>query len=182
MKSFFDISEEKITDKVFSRSLLASVVSIMLCIISLCSVTYAWFTTETRSAENTISSGSFDVVIYVSRVEDGAVISREPVSPDPDRMGRLLCELGAGEYLFELELTDEASVKGHCVVTLADDDVRKTDAIIGESTANADGLDITAPFVFRLVLTEPTAVLLEPRWGIVVHPDILYGETVSVAQ
>ena len=182
MKNFFDISDEKITDKVFSRSLFVSITCIVLCLLSLCSVTYAWFTTETRSAENTISSGSFDVEVYLSRVVDGEASSRVLVSPDPDRMGRYLCELDAGEYLFELELTDEASVKGHCVITLSADDVRKTDAIIGESTANADSFDITDPFVFRLVLTEPTTVLLEPRWGIVVHPDILYGETVTVVQ
>ena len=182
MKSFFDISDEKITDKVFSRSLLVSVVSIMLCILSLCSVTYAWFTVEEASAQNTISSGSFDVDAYVSRVVDGVVMQRVPVSPDPDRMGRLLCELEAGEYVFELELTDGATVKGHCAVTINMDDVRKTDAIIGDSTANAEGFEITDPFVFRLVLTEPTTVLLEPRWGVVVHPDILYGKTVNVAQ
>ena len=72
MKNFFDCKDEKITEKAFSQSLIISVVSILLCLVALCSMTYAWFTTETSSSSNTLTSGSFDLDIIVSKVDDGA--------------------------------------------------------------------------------------------------------------
>ena len=65
LKSFFDYKDGKISEKTFSQSLIISVVSILLCIVVLCSLTYAWFTTESKSNSNTLVSGTFDVVISV---------------------------------------------------------------------------------------------------------------------
>ena len=69
MKNFFECKDEKITEKAFSQSLIISVVSILLCIVALCSMTYAWFTAETTSSSNTLTSGSFDVTVDIVKTE-----------------------------------------------------------------------------------------------------------------
>ncbi len=65
----FDTKYEKITKNAFSQSVIISVVSILMCIVVLCSLTYAWFASETSSSSNTLMSGYFDVKITVSKVE-----------------------------------------------------------------------------------------------------------------
>ena len=87
LKNFFDCKDEKITEKAFSQSLIISVVSILLCIVALSSVTYAWFTGETTSGSNTLMSGSFDVKITVSKLEDG-VASANAIEAESNNEGK----------------------------------------------------------------------------------------------
>ena len=58
-------SKEKISEKAFSQSLLISVISILLCIVALCSVTWAWFSTEISSSSSDIKSAYCDVTVSV---------------------------------------------------------------------------------------------------------------------
>lgn len=182
MKNFFDCKDEKITEKAFSQSLIISVVSILLCIVALCSVTYAWFTGETTSGSNTLMSGSFDVDITVSKVEDDvATASTVELTEDPTKAGRYICTLEKGTYEIVLTLTGGSTVKGHCVVTIGNGAEQHTDAIIGNNTANVDeSTTKTDPFTFKITVTEKTTVTLEPRWGVVVNADIDYNEEIKV--
>ena len=182
MKNFFDCKDEKITEKAFSQSLIISVVSILLCIVALCSVTYAWFTGETTSGSNTLMSGSFDVKITVSAVEDGvATASNEELTEDPTQAGRYICTLNPGTYQISLKLTEGSTVKGHCIVTIGDSAPQHTAAIIGNNTANVgENTTKTDPFTFTLTVTKKTTITLEPRWGVVVEPDIEHGSTYPI--
>ena len=174
MKNFFASKDEKITEKAFSQSLLISVISILLCLVALCSMTYAWFTAETTSSSNTLISGSFDVDITVSKVDDGAATEGNiKVEEDPVNAGKYICRLEKGTYEISLTLTNESTVKGHCVVTIGTGAEKHTAAIIGDNNANVDkNTTKTNPFTFKITVTENTEVLLEPRWGVVVAPDI----------
>ena len=178
MKNFFDCKEEKITDKAFSQSLIISVLSILLCIVVLCSITYAWFTSETSSSTNTLMSGSFDVTISVMKVNDGAsTVSDVTVTPDPNKAGIYHCELDTpGKYTVSFKLTDQSTVKGHCVVMI-DSEIKHTGAIIGAGTQNPENSTINDPFTFTIEISRATTVTFEPRWGVVVDPDIEYEGT-----
>lgn len=180
MKNFFDCKDEKITEKAFSQSLIISVVSILLCIVALCSVTYAWFTGETTSGSNTLMSGSFDVKITVSKLEDG-VASANAIEAESNNEGKYIYKLLPGTYEISLALTEDSTVKGHCVVTIGND-TQHTDAIIGTNTANVENATMTDPFKFKITVTEDTTIILEPRWGVVVEPDIENGSTYSASQ
>ncbi|MBQ8311209.1 MAG: hypothetical protein IJX80_09395 [Clostridia bacterium] len=184
MKNFFDCKDGKITEKAFSQSLIISVVSILLCLVALCSMTYAWFTSETSSSSNTLMSGSFDLTINVSKVEnDVAIASDIQVEPDIANVGKYKCTLEQGTYEISLTLTDKSNVKGHCVVKIGSSEEQHTAAIIGEQTANVDEVEMkTDPFKFKITVTETTEVTLEPRWGVVVDPDIQYGSTYPVPE
>lgn len=180
MKNFFDCKDEKITEKAFSQSLIISVVSILLCVVALCSVTYAWFTGETTSGSNTLMSGSFDVKITVSKLEDG-VASANAIEAESNNEGKYTYKLLPGTYEISLALTEDSTVKGHCVVTIGND-TQHTDAIIGTNTANVENATMTDPFKFKITVTEDTTIILEPRWGVVVEPDIENGSTYSASQ
>ena len=178
MKNFFDCKDEKITDKAFSQSIIISVVSILLCIVMLCSLTYAWFTSETSSSSNTLMSGSFDVKITVSKLEDG-VASANAIEAESNNEGKYTYKLLPGTYEISLALTEDSTVKGHCVVTIGID-TQHTDAIIGANTANVENAAMTDPFKFKITVTAETTVFLEPRWGVVVNADIDYDEEIKV--
>ena len=163
MHKLFDAKDEKLTEKAFSQSLLVSVLSILLCIVALCSITYAWFVGETRSTDNTLLAGSFDLTISVTK--NG---NEFPVIADADSDGVWICNLPeGGPYTVHLKLKEESSVKGHCIVKVGGGVAKKTAAI--DNTANAD-------FKFTIAVTEPTQVTFEPRWGVVVEPDIDHGD------
>lgn len=66
MKNFFDRRDEKITDKAFKKSITISVVSILLCIVALCSTTWAWFSQEVASSHNSIKSANCNVSVSVT--------------------------------------------------------------------------------------------------------------------
>ena len=182
LKDFFDRKDEKITEKAFSQSLLISVISILLCIVSLCSMTYAWFTTETASSSNTLTSGSFDVTIAVSKVEVGvAATGTDTIDPESNTEGKYTYKLQPGTYEISLTLTNESTVKGYCVVTIGNGAEQHTDAIIGDNTANVDkNTTKTDPFTFKITVTKETTLVLEPRWGVVVNADIEYDEEIEV--
>ena len=55
-----------LTDKAFSRFLITSVLGILICITCLCSATWAWFSADTSSGSNTLSSGKFDLDISLT--------------------------------------------------------------------------------------------------------------------
>ena len=165
---------EKISEKTFSQSLIVSVVSILLCIVVLCSLTYAWFTTESESNSNTLTSGTFDVIINVTDENASKV---EPTSSGD----KYVYQLQPGTYEISLRLTESSTVKGHCVVNIGDGPDLHTAAIIGTNTANAAGAEITDPFTFKIVVTEDTTITLTPRWSIAAEPDIAYNSTYTAS-
>lgn len=62
----FGSDKEKLTEKAFRQCIAVSVFSILLCMIALCSVTWAWFKTDVSSAVNQIQSAHCDVAVSVA--------------------------------------------------------------------------------------------------------------------
>ena len=170
MKNFFDTKDEKITEKAFSQSLLISVLSILLCIVALCSITYAWFTGETSSGSNTLVSGSFDITVSVDK--DGSAIE---VGTDGKYT---LAE--AGRYTIELNPSQEASVKGYCIVTI-NGATYKTGVILNADMVDDTYTTATAPFTFTIITEkENTVVTFESHWGVLVDPDVVADTVITV--
>ena len=97
------------------------------------------------------------------------------VNPAPDDAGVFICDLpGAGTYTVTLTLKEGSTVKGHCLVTVGEDAVKHTAAIIGDNTTNREGEENTNPFIFTVTVQDATRVSFEPRWGVVVQPDIAH--------
>ena len=179
MKKIFDCKDEKITEKAFSHHLLVSILSILLCIVALCSITYAWFTSETQSGNNTLTAGSFHVTISV---QNSVTKEEKTLTKVSGKEGAWQCNLAPGTYTISLKLTNDATVKGHCKVQFGSGTVYHTDVIIGEKTKNVDdSTPRTDPFTFTLTLTKASTLTLEPVWGVVVEPDIQYKKDYMVS-
>lgn len=69
---FFGSKQDKLTDKAFTQSIAVSVISILLCVVALCSVTWAWFSEGVSSSTNSIQSANCDVSVSVT--SDGTTV------------------------------------------------------------------------------------------------------------
>ena len=167
MKSFFDTKNEKITEKAFSQSLLISVVSILLCIVVLCSITYAWFTTNVTSGVNVIESSRFALVIDI--ISD----NEETLTLSPDSDGTFTCSLDPGTYTVVLTMTDDTTAsKGYCEITVDSTEKKQTTPISDDTSVGNN------PFKFTIIIEGNSKTLVfEPKWGISAYPDVVYADT-----
>ena len=170
MKKVTTEKEPYITEKAFWQGIVVSAVSLLLCILAFSAGTYAWFISDVTSNNNALVSGSFDLLVTVTK--QGAEGEILEIPTDEGAKGWRYTLPADGEevtYTITLKLTDQATVKGHCVVTIGDSPARHTEPIIGISTSGADALSpdqLTDPLVFTLTVSETVVVTLEPCWGI----------------
>jgi len=158
---------------------MISALSIFLCLIALCSATYAWFGDTKESDLNTLVSGSFGLDIeVVLQNENGTETVIDPL----DNSGNAALYtylLPADTYRITMTLSDNATVKGHCVIGIGGVS-RHTEAIIGERTVNREGYEVNSPFTFILDLSQETTVTFKPVWGVPVTSDIFDESSYSL--
>ena len=133
------------------------------------------------SSNNTLVAGSFDVTISVIKTSaESRSVNAITVTQDTSDPGVYSCTLPeSGVYTVIFKLTDESTVKGHCIVKVGSDSEKHTEAIIGEQTENLQDRALSDPFTFTIEVFAPTAVTFEPRWGEVVTPDITNEQVYS---
>ena len=180
MKTKFN-KNEKLTDKAFSRLVLTSVLGILVCIVCLCSSTYAWFTSSKTSAQNSIGAGNFDLVISVSKDNGTEPATDIAVTESATDDGVWSCNLTPGKYVVTLTVTADTTVKGYCAVKVGNEPEKRTEAIIGENCVAAQGRAVTSPFTFEIEITgdEETTVIFTSKWGEAANPDIVMSPTES---
>jgi hypothetical protein len=139
-------------------------------------MTYAWFTEETVSSKNTITSGFFDLDVDVTKLNDDTEIT--PTNEDKNN-GTFSYTLPKDTYNIVLDLNDKSTAKGYCIVKI--DEVEKhTYVIIGKDTANREEYDKNEPFKFTLIVTEDdTVVEFKQHWGVSATPSITANTSYS---
>ena len=153
-----NMSDDIITDKAFSRSVVASMLGIVVCLIMLCSSTWAWYVDESASRVNVITTGEFTANIGVYSL----------VSQGESQDGT---ETGEGEFVYANSIDDliyEYSFDGN-----APYDVRI--AVSGKAYCRIyiDGVDTIyanlfsddGSFDFTMMLSDSATVRFELRWG-----------------
>ncbi len=168
MKDFFDMKkEEKITEKAFSQGLLISVLGILLCMIALCSMTFAWFTGETKSENNILQSGSFDVEASVIRVENGVPVG-DKITVTREANGVMHCTLEKiGTYEVTLAMSPNATVKGFCGISVNGGEKMLTASISDDPEVGVN------PLRFTIETTEEdTTLVITSQWGYPASPTI----------
>lgn len=180
LKNTFASKEEKITDKAFSQGLFISVFSILLCIVALCSTTYAWFSNDVSSNSNRLVTGNFDLTVSVTKSANGTAIadSENPIKVTKDSSGVSSCTLtNAGEYIVTLTMSEDTTVsKGFCIIEINGKSY---------STVSINKTDRTEPFVFKISVHESDALIyFTSVWGLPSHEDVqMNGElTIESAQ
>ena len=171
MKLFSETKDpnKKMTEKTFVQGMIISIVSILLCIVAICSASYAWFNAGTSSGQNLLQGGSFALDITVTDGE-GALV---PVTKNEN--GTLFCVLDAGAYTVALSMTaDSTATKGYCDVKVGDLDAVQTATI---SSDPAIGVSLLS---FELAVDgDGTIVLFTPKWGLPAFATIGNGATVG---
>ena len=159
-------SADKITEKAFSRLMLTSVLGILVCIMCLCSATWAWFSADISSHSNTLSSGNFDLEVSVT--ENGALV---PASDG----GAFVYNLQKGNYTVTLKMTNDTTVSnGFCVVSVGVDKYYT-------ASINAEAQQLT--FNIEIKEDDGITVTFSPSWGIPSATDLIeVGDTLTLGE
>ena len=144
---------EKLTDKAFSRLVITSVLGILVCIVCLCSTTFAWFADSAPSNGNSMKTADSCGLTVTVTDAGGNVI-------DNIENG---VELDEGVYTVTISLPPDTA-SGYCVITTGlesdTDIVYYTDYIARHNESEAKTLS------FSLVVATTKTVTFTPRWGI----------------
>lgn len=168
-----DRNTENLSDKVFFRFLASSVSAIVICLICLCSSTYAWFSVGIRSNSNKITAGQCLLTASVSSDEGELLLTGTAMLEDD----RTVLLSGGAVYTVTLTLPKD-SASGYLVFTTG----------TGESAKNyySDSIarhaeDSPKTIQFTLTVASDTTVTITPRWGIYSGtPDVKDGGTLHI--
>ena len=142
---------DKLTDKAFSRLMLTSVLGILVCIVCLCSATWAWFSTDTSFDGNKVSSGEFNISVSVTDANSTVTTLTE------NAVGETAYTFeNEGIYTVTLKMTADTTVsKGFCRMSVGGDTYYT-------ASINTD----TDPFTFTVEVKEAgVTVTFYPSWG-----------------
>lgn len=138
---------EKLTDKAFLRLIVTSVLGIFICIVCLCSSTFAWFVDSAPSEGNEIKI-SDELLLTVTLTQNGVELTGLDTG----------VELEAGlEYVVTMKL-DAGSSSGYCLIE-ANGVEYYSDYI-----ARNDDQEQTVSFVLKV--DQAQTVVFTNRWGI----------------
>ena len=159
-------NNRKLSDKAFARLALTSILGILVCIICLCSTTYAWFMGSVQ-----VDGGNFkaadECLLSVSVYKDGTEGSLATVNTE--NPVTLECE---GTYTVTLTLPKE-SASGYLVLTV-DSQEYYSDYLQGNNEN-----DQTLTFTMNVATAK--SVTFTARWGIYSGEcHVRNGETLTI--
>ena len=157
-------NKSTLSDKAFCRLMLSALLSTILAITIFCGTTYAWFTTSTRTTDNTIMAGDFLLDITVTDSQNKTVFSSEKAKGG-EKFKSFSLEAG-DTYTVTLVPGSATSVsKGHAAITIGGVSY-KTDTIYR---------DAATPFSFTIVTDKKATVSVKALWGMAAQPTIVSG-------
>ena len=157
-------NREKLSDKAFARLAITSILGISVCIICLCSTTYAWFTGSVQVDNNTFKAADA-CLLSVSVYKDGT----EVAIIDTDNSATLECE---GMYTVTLTLPKE-SASGYLVLTVDGQEY------YSDYLQRNDDTDQTLTFTLNVKAAKN--VTFTARWGIYSGDcHVKNGETLTI--
>ena len=146
--------DEKLTDKVFMRSIITSFFAIIMCIIMLGASTYAWFTTSIETTE-TITSAVYVLSITAQGDENNDSVT-EPIYHS---------DVVDGNSVYKLKKDVDYIIT---VTSVEEDTTGKTGYIklqIGDKVFISQQIDRGQTISFTLTYTEETYVTIIEGWG-----------------
>lgn len=138
---------EKITDHSLSRILLSSVMGIVLCILCLAGLTWAWFSDSVSSQSPAITAADYDVQIQVAK---------SGVELQPSEPGNYTLAAGSNSdrsYTVTIRALGTAST-GYCTVQFGDETYHTVQLY-------PNGAAIT----FTVTATVASPLTITPQWG-----------------
>ncbi len=141
---------EKLADKAFNRLVLTSFLAIFMCIVCLCTSTFAWFYDSAPSVDNKLKAmDKCLLTVTVTAESDGTTL-------DNIESG---VELKAGEVYTVTLMLPSHSASGYCLIDTDDKDYY-TPYIASHDNINAEVVS------FTLTVDRTQTVKFVTRWGI----------------
>ena len=150
-------NQSRLSDKTFARLIATSVVAILICLICLCSTTWAWFTDSVSLNVNKIKTTDqcqLTVSVYEANTEIENVENGVP--------------LKTGAYIVTLSLP-KGSGSGYCEL-YANGNKYRSDYLVRHENEQAE------TFSFTLILSQDCEVTFSVHWGIYAgESDVVNG-------
>ena len=163
-------NKERISDEAFLRGAIAGLIAILLCLVALCSTTYAWFLAESRSGASVISGSRYSLSVTLTD-ENG-----DPVPVTDRGNDTFFCSLKSGKtYTVSLQTSaDTTATRGYCSISVLGVEKHTESISLDKERGRAR---VT---FFVSVADKDVSVVLESRMGIPAVVDILDGDTWTV--
>ncbi|MBP3375584.1 MAG: hypothetical protein J6L83_02335 [Clostridia bacterium] len=156
----------KVSDKTMSSNIIACVIGVLLCVVSLTAATWAWFGASITSSTNSVETGYYKVAVEV------ADVSAPTVALSPTTEGGSAYALSGGEYLVTIKADGNVST-GYCILDLSASSTKKT-FYSSQIFTEVSGKSPTS-ITFTLTLSGDTLVEFAPCWGThVVEDGVIY--------
>ena len=147
IKMFYNTGNEKVTEKIFLRAMISSVLGIILCTVCLAGMTWAWFSDSVTSHSSNITSASFSVKVTVNKGTGNTEI--------PLTDGEYMLEQSSDKYKVTLKATGSASTV-YCKVNINE--------VIYTVRLNPNSNNAT--FIFEIDCSAKSAtVTFTPTWS-----------------
>ena len=160
MEANVENKEEKITDKAFNRVLVTSILGILMCMVFLCSSTWAWFKDDVTNNKNVIESASYSIV---------SIVKLDGTTEEITETEKNTYALTAGTYAVTLNKDGDAKY-GYIVIS--------TDKNHKLYTETMD--DVKTSFTYILEISEETIVNFKPHLGLYSGTaDVVSGDTIN---
>ena len=163
-------NKERISDEAFLRGAIAGLIAILLCLVALCSTTYAWFLAESRSGASVISGSRYSLSVTLTD-ENG-----DPVPVTDRGNDTFFCALKSGKtYTVSLQTSaDTTATRGYCSISVLGVEKHTESISLDKERGRAR---VT---FFVSVADKDVSVVLESRMGIPAVVDILDGDTWTI--
>lgn len=153
----------KVSDKEFTRIMISSVLGIMLCVICLAGLTWAWFSGSVSSAANNITAASFNIQIDVK------VKGTETPVPRTVENGIYSFSL-ENNKAYDVKITaDGTATTGYCEVIFGGNRYHTIQIFNISDESNSGSIlstDRPQEINFTVNATESTLLLkIVPQWG-----------------
>ncbi len=156
-------NDKKLSDKAFIRLIATSLFGILLCVVCLCSSTWAWFTDSVPSGENVIQTAG-ECLLTVTVQKDG----EQPLAVEDSLT--VDCQ---GDYAVKLTLP-KGSASGYLTVSVNDATYHS------DFLKRNEELDQTASFTLRVATAQ--SVTFKIRWGMYSgEPEIPFDGVLTIS-
>ena len=145
---------DKLTDKAFSRLMLMSILWIFVTLVSLCSLTWAWYSTNVSSSQNTLRAATSSAAITVLDSNGSAL----PIAGQNAQGQDVYVFEANTPYTVTLTIGENDTANAYCSLVINDFPYH-SEPLLASSVHNS--------LSFQIEFTQKqVGVQVLPRWGI----------------
>lgn len=157
---------KKLSDKALIRLIITSVLGILLCIVFLCSTSYAWFTESVEGKNNSIKTAG--ECLLTATVSQGG---EEIIKITADESGKTINDMN-GEYSVSLTLPRESS-SGYLIISV--DGENYYSEYLKRNETQDQSLN------FTITVNTPKSIKFTTHWGIYAEDcHVSNGENLNI--